>query len=206
MRLFELIRFTVKVNTVPVVLEHLKSVVSETQSDVQLIGCWVSEIGQQNQIFVLRGFVNEAVRQAERERYLMYSDQFASSYVLDIHIDDYTLFPFLKPLPPGRYGDFYEFREYDLVPTGLEPTMMGWRKAIQPRTSDSYSPVYAAFYATSGRLPRYLHIWPYRSLEQRLDVRTRAVADGVWPPENSGPQIQTMMSTICRPATYSPLR
>jgi len=50
-----------------------------------------------------------------------------------------------------------------------------------------------------------LHIWPYASLEQRLDVRSRAVADGVWPPENSGPQLQKMNSTVYLPASFSPL-
>ncbi|MCY1363036.1 hypothetical protein D9M69_497790 [compost metagenome] len=75
-----------------------------------------------------------------------------------------------------------------------------------PRTREQYSQVYAAFYATSGQLPRYLHIWPYASLEQRLDVRTRAVADGVWLPENSGPQLQKMHSTVYLPAAFSPLR
>lgn len=66
--------------------------------------------------------------------------------------------------------------------------------------------MYAAFYATDGQLPRYLHIWPYASLEQRLDVRTRAVQDGVWPPENSGPQLLEMHSTIYLPASFSPLQ
>jgi hypothetical protein len=43
-------------------------------------------------------------------------------------------------------------------------------------------------------------------LEQRLQVRTQAVADGVWPPENSGPQLGDMRSTIYLPAKFSPLQ
>lgn len=80
----------------------------------------------------------------------------------------------------------------------------GWRKAVRRRTGGEYSSVYGAFYATSGRVPRYLHIWPYGSLEQRLDVRTRAVADGAWPPENSAPQLLDMHSTIYVPADFPP--
>lgn len=105
----------------------------------------------------------------------------------------------------GRYGPFHELHQYNLIPSGLEPTLAGWEKSVGARTASSYSPVYAAFYATDGRTPRYLHIWPYATLEQRLDVRGRAVADGVWPPENSGPQLLEMRSTVCLPAAFSPL-
>jgi hypothetical protein len=174
---------------------------------VKLVGCWASEIGPLNQIAVLRGFVDEASRQAERERYLSSADAFGiEAYLTDMRVENYTLFPFIQPLPAGRHGPFYELRVYDLVPSGLAPTLKGWEKAVGPRTGAQYSTVYAAFYATDGQLPRYLHIWPYASLEQRLDVRTRAVQDGVWPPENSGPQLRDMHSTIYLPASFSPLQ
>jgi hypothetical protein len=32
------------------------------------------------------------------------------------------------------------------------------------------------------------------------------VQDGVWPPENSGPQLRDMHSTIYLPASFSPLQ
>ncbi|MCP2021861.1 UNVERIFIED_ORG: hypothetical protein J2Y84_002336 [Pseudomonas reinekei] len=35
-------------------------------------------------------------------------------------------------------------------------------------------------------------------------MRTQAVADAVWPPENSGPQLRDMRSTIYLPAKFSP--
>ncbi len=81
-----------------------------------------------------------------------------------------------------------------------------WRRALGPRTAPAYSPICAAFYATSGSLPRILHIWPYRSLEQRLEVRTRSVNEGAWPPENSTPQLKRMHSTVYLPMAFSPLK
>lgn len=206
MTLFELITFTVRVRTPATALERLRMTLHSENEGVVLMGCWVSEIGPQNQIAVLRGFRDERVRQAERERYLLHGDAFGiADLLLEMNVSDYRLFPFLQPLEPGEHGPFYELREYNLVPSGLAPTMAGWETAVGPRTQQRYSPVYAAFYATSGQVPRYLHIWPYATLEQRLDVRTRAVADGVWPPENSGPQLQKMNSTVYLPAAFSPL-
>lgn len=206
MRLYELITFTVRVRTPAAALARIEAALAQSLDGVELMGCWLSEIGPQNRIVLLRGFPSEALRQAERERYLLASDAFGiGEFLLDMQADDYCLFPFLEPLAPGAHGPFYELREYDLIASGLQPTLDGWAKAVGPRTGTHYSSVYAAFYATSGALPRYLHIWPYTNLEQRLDVRTRAVADGVWPPENSGPQLRTMYSSVYLPASFSPL-
>lgn len=207
MHLFELISFTLRVRTPPQALPRLRQALEMAGEGVSLMGCWVSEIGPQNRIAVLRGFRDADSRQQERERCLLHPDAFGiGELLLEQQIEDYRLFPFLEPLAPGEHGPFYELREYDLVPSGLAPTLEGWRKAVGPRTADEYSPVYAAFYATSGRVPRYLHLWPYASLEERLDVRRRAVADGVWPPENSAPQLEKMNSSVYLPAPFSPLR
>lgn len=206
MHLFELISFTLRVCTPAQALPRLRQALERAGEGVCLMGCWVSEIGPQNRIAVLRGFLDADSRQHERERCLLHADAFGiGELLLEQQIEDYRLFPFLEPLVPGEHGPFYELREYDLVPSGLAPTLEGWRKAVGPRTGSEYSPVYAAFYATSGRLPRYLHIWPYGSLEERLDVRRRAVADGVWPPENSAPQLDRMHSTVYLPVPFSPL-
>lgn len=204
--LFELIRFTLRVRTPAQALPRLQAALHDALEGVELMGCWLSEIGPQNTIAVLRRFSCAEVQAAERQRVLLASDAFGiGEFILEQQMDDYRLFPFLRPLEPGAHGPFYELREYDLVTSGLAPTLEGWRKAVTARTDSTYSPVYAAFYATSGRVPRYLHIWPYASLEQRLDVRTRAVRDHVWPPENSGPQLQKMSSVAYLPVPFSPL-
>jgi hypothetical protein len=207
MRLFELITFTVRVRTVADALLRIETELAKPQVGGTLMGCWASEIGQLNQIAVLRGYGDESLRQAERERFLLEGGALGiNEWITDLRIENYTLFPFLEPLSAGQHGPFYELRVYDLISSGLQPTLDGWSKAIEARTAEQYSPVYAAFYATDGALPRYLHIWPWASLEQRLQVRTQAVADGVWPPENSGPQLRDMRSTIYLPAKFSPLR
>jgi hypothetical protein len=190
MRFFELITLTVRVRTVADALARIETALAKPQVGGALMGCWASEIGQLNQITVLRGYEDESLRQAERERFLLGGEVFGiGELITDLRIENYTLFPFLEPLRAGQHGPFD-----------------GWSKAIEARTAEQYSPVYAAFYATDGSLPRYLHIWPWATLEERLQVRTQAVADGVWPPENSGPQLQDMCSTIYLPAKFSPLQ
>ena len=156
MKLYELITFTVRVRTVPTAMDCLEPRLAADGAGVKLIGCWASEIGPLNQIAVLRGFADEASRQAERERYLSSADAFGiEAYLTDMRVENYTLFPFIQPLPAGQHGPFYELRVYDLVPSGLASTLKGWEKAVGPRISAQYSTVYAAFYATDGQLPRY---------------------------------------------------
>ena len=207
MRFFEMITFTVRVRTVAQALARIEKALAAPEVGGELMGCWASEIGQLNQIALLRGYADEVQRQAERERFLLGGEAFGiNEFITDLRIENYSLFPFLKPLSAGKLGPFYEMRVYDLVSAGLQPTLDGWAKAIEARTAEQYSPVYAAFYATDGALPRYLHIWPWATLEQRLEVRNQAVMDGVWPPENSGPQLCDMRSTIYVPAGFSPLQ
>lgn len=204
---YELITFTVRVGTSAPALQRLEASLPFAVEGVIVLGCWVSDIGPQNRIALLRGFDNEMTKAVERDRCLLTFDAFGiGEYLLDQTIDDYRLFPFLTLLAPGAHGPFYELREYNLVPSGLAPTLEGWKQAIERRASSQYSSVYAAFYATSGRTPRYLHLWPYASLEQRSEVRGRAVKDGAWLPRNSAPQLMQMNSAIYLPAHFSPLR
>ncbi|MNO83869.1 hypothetical protein D3C76_751950 [compost metagenome] len=70
MRLFELITFTVRVRTVAQALAQIEAALDDPKVGGTLIGCWASEIGQLNQIAVLRGYADEHLRHAERERYL----------------------------------------------------------------------------------------------------------------------------------------
>ena len=124
MKLYELITFTVRVRTVAPAMACLEQRLCDDAA-AKLIGCWASEIGPLNQIAVLRGFVDETSRQAERERYLSSADAFGiEAYLTDMRVENYTLFPFIQPLPAGRHGPFYELRVYDLVPSGLAPTQV----------------------------------------------------------------------------------
>lgn len=74
MRLYELITFTVRVRTPTVALARIEAALAQSLDGVELMGCWLSEIGPQNRIVLLRGFPSEALRQAERERYLLAAD------------------------------------------------------------------------------------------------------------------------------------
>ena len=207
MKYFELITFTVHVGTHGQAMERIQSALQADAIGGQLFGCWFSELGQLNQVAVLRGFESLESRQAERERLLLDGDPLGvEEFMTDMRIEDYCLFPFLDGITPGDFGPFYELRVYDVRPSGLKATLDGWADAVPPRTTDTYSPLAAAFYATNGRTPRIMHLWPYRTLEERLEIRTKTVNDGVWPPKGGPAQLLDMHSTVYLPADFSPLK
>jgi len=69
------------------------------------MGCWLSEIGPQNRIVLLRGFPSEALRQAERERYLLADDAFGiGEFLLDMQPTTTACFPSSSPWLPAPTG------------------------------------------------------------------------------------------------------
>jgi hypothetical protein len=169
-----------------------------------LLGCWTSEIGVLNEIFVLRGFPDEIELQVERQRALDTTNPFgAGDDIARLHFDSYAPFPFLPPVKPGKLGKVYEIRTYKLKPGGVPATIAAWEAAVPERVK--LSPLVIAMHALDGP-PRFTHIWPFASLDARASVRADSVAKGIWPPKG-GPEWLTgeMHSTIALPTAISPL-
>jgi hypothetical protein len=51
-----------------------------------------------------------------------------------------------------------------------------------------------------------MHIWPYKSLDERARLRAKAVADKVWPPPGGPDHLTRMQNDIYMPTPFSPLR
>ncbi len=94
----------------------------------------------------------------------------------------------------------YEFRTYDLKPRSVPEferrSAEKWKEG-----RGSYSDLFGFWYTEAGPLNQVVHIWPYEDLNQRAEVRANAVADGVWPPNNSEFTLN-MQSEIFLPAPF----
>ena len=107
-------------------------------------------------------------------------------------------------MQPGEFGPCYEVRSYILKPDGLAPTTELWRKAVPGR--QTLSPLLAAMTSLSGAVTRFMHIWPYSSLDERARLRGKAVADGLWPPPGGPSHLATMQTDFYLPSPFSPMR
>jgi hypothetical protein len=192
---------TVRPNTHPQALAVLGKTLADDKS---LLACWYADLGALNQIMVIRKIADAAAIIEARHAALTDPNPLGiGEFITAMAMDTYVSFDFMPPLRPGQFGPCYEVRTYILKPGAMAPIAELWRKAVPGRAT--VSPVLAAMTAVTGAVPRFLHIWPYPSLNERARLREKAVADGVWPPPGGPSLLAEQRADIYLPATLSPM-
>jgi hypothetical protein len=193
---------TVRPGTHPQALAALDKTLA---GDSTLLACWYSEIGALNRILIIRKSADAASVVENRFAALSARNPFGiGEFITDLSLDTYVPFDFMPPLQPGAYGPCYEVRSYVLKPDGLTSTIELWRKAVPARARVSL--VLAAMVAVTGTAIRFMHVWPYKSYDERARLREKAVADGVWPPPGGPGHLLSQQADIYLPAAFSPMR
>ena len=77
----------------------------------------------------------------------------------------------------------YEFRTYDLEPRSVEQFGENTKAKLDGRLK--LSPLGGFWYTEMGPLNQVVHIWPYEDANHRSDIRSKAVTEGDWPPDNN---------------------
>ena len=173
--------------------------------DSDLLACWYADIGALNRILIIRKSADADAALENRFAALSAKSPFGvGEFVTELSLDTYVPFDFMPPLRPGAFGPYYEVRSYVLKPNGLAPTIELWRKAVPARAR--VSPLLAAMVAVTGAAIRFMHVWPYKTYDERARLREKAVADGAWPPPGGPGYLISQQADIYLPAAFSPLR
>jgi NIPSNAP len=173
--------------------------------DSDLLACWYADIGALNRILIIRKSADADAALENRFAALSAKSPFGvGEFITELSLDTYVPFDFMPPLRPGTFGPCYEVRSYILKPNGLAPTIELWRKAVPARAR--VSPLLAAMVAVTGAAIRFMHVWPYKTYDERARLREKAVADGVWPPPGGPGHLISQQADIYLPAAFSPLR
>jgi len=192
---------TVRPGTHPKALSVLER---ELANNPELLACWYSEIGALNQILIIQNIADPTATLENRMAMLKSKSPFGvGEFMTGMSMDTFVAFDFLPPMQPGAQGPCYEVRSYVLRTGGLAPTTELWRKAVPGR--GKVSPLLTAMTSVTGAVTRFMHIWPYKSLEERGRLRAKAIADGVWPPPGGPDQLATQQADIFFPASFSPI-
>lgn len=205
MKLYQLINITIKMGTTAAVTQGIQRFYQDAAAQGRLLGVFFSDIGQLNQVVVLRSYASQSELDAENARLVAQEQLFgAAENIIRYSVENFAGFDFLPEVELGEFGPVYEIRTYELKHGGVPHVLEAWKNAVPTRTE--YSKLTVAMYALDGT-PRIVSIWPYASLNQRSEVRAQAVADGIWPPKG-GPQWLTheMQSMIALPTAVSPLK
>jgi hypothetical protein len=199
---YEVTTITVPPNQHPKALPALKEGLAGTSG---FLACWYCDIGALNRIRIIRSISDVAANLAERAALLASGNPFGiGGLITGMEMDTFTAFDFLPPMAAGETGPFFEVRTYVFKPDGVSQTLELWRKWAPGRTK--ISPLLTAMVSSSGTVARFIHIWPYGSLDERAKLRAKSVADGVWPPPGGPDQLARMQNDIYIPAAFSPIK
>jgi hypothetical protein len=171
-----------------------------------LTAFWHTEVGPLNEIIHVWGYQDLAERariRAEAAKDANWPPKIRE-FVVDQDVEVLTPFAFLPDVTPGTLGPIFEIRRYSLTPGALASVMKRWEGALPARTK--LSPLVVAGGVEFGAANRFIHIWAYKSMDQRLEVREQARKAGIWPPAGGGDELLAQSNKIVMPSAVSPLQ
>ncbi len=206
--IYEFRTYTLIPGAMPKVLDMFGEAYEHRRKYSELAAFWRTEFGPLNRIVHVWPY--ESAEHREEVRAAAVEDpRWPPGFArLGLVVDQTS--EIFKPAPnspfaePGAYGPLYEIREYAIKPGSMPEFLRIWAGNAHVRTA--ISPLAAALHTDVGGLNKFLHIWPYASLESRAEARDRASATGRWPPEGELELIERQWSMLAVPAPFSPLR
>jgi hypothetical protein len=171
-----------------------------------LTAFWHTEIGPLNEIIHVWGYKDLAERAQVRAAAAKDANwpPKISEFIKAMNVEIVNAFDFI-PLPGGSMGPVFEMRYYKLKPGTLPDTAKRWEGAIGERIK--LSPVVFAGGVEFGRANGFVHIWAYKDLNQRMQIREEARKKGIWPPPGGGAgSLFSQETKIVLPSAFSPLQ
>ena len=204
--IYEVRTYDLKPRSLPELLKRVEASYAQRRKHSEVAAFWYTEIGPLNRIVHVWPYESMDERVRIREAALREPDwpPPIGEFIEHMQSEIFVPFPFSPRLEPGNPGPVYELRSYMLRPGGLAKTAERWEGAIEARMK--LSPLAAVMHTDVGPLNKYIHIWPYRSLEHRAEVRAKAAAEGIWPPPGGGSELVSQENMILLPAPFSPMQ
>lgn len=166
----------------------------------RLAGAWSCVVGRVGEIALLLLYDDTATLMRDREHILRGEHALIDPATIeDLSIDAQSVFVGGSGSPETR---LIEIRRYRLKPGQLVTMLDAWAKVVDARRE--LSELTAVMYGRSGPSPLLTQVWPYRSLEHRLSVRSASVAQKIWPPPGGLATIAAMRSDLYVPTRFCP--
>ncbi len=211
--IYEMRTYDLKPGTLGEFEKRFGEAYEKRRSYSELAAFWHTEIGPLNQVIHVWPYKDLAER--ERIRAAAVKDKVwppaTSEFTLSQRSDIMIPFAISPEMKPGRMGPYFEIRTYTYVSGELRNIVNAWEKAIAGRLQ--FGPVCAIWYSELGGLNKFVHIWPFASLNDRTEARRKANAAGVWPPSVvakreglPGYRLHSQENKIVMPAAFSPLQ
>jgi hypothetical protein len=208
----ELRTYTVTQGSLPEMIRNSSTVSREIRGDNygKLEGYWATEIGPLNRVVHLWTYtdLNERARLraelAKNERWV--KEYMPLNSAILVRQDIRLLNPVVGPVGPASRPNVYELRNYRTKPRAARQWAGLMQKALPVR--EKYSKIVGLWITEAGQPNEVCHIWAYKDLNHRAQVRAEAVKDPEWQAflQESAPLLDEMHSTIMLPAPHSPMQ
>ncbi|MET0849583.1 MAG: NIPSNAP family protein [Candidatus Rokuibacteriota bacterium] len=171
-----------------------------------LAGFFHTELGPLNEIIHVWPYESHA----EREKVRAAAAKDANwppkiqEFIRTMQSEIFIKAPFCPEVKPGKLGPYFEVREYTFKAGSLPAILERWGEKLPGRLK--FSPIAFCGSSDFGTANKWIHVWPYESLDQRNSVRAQARDAGAWPPGAPPGTFLTQHSKIVMPSAFSPLQ
>ncbi len=211
--IYEMRTYDLKPHTLPEVEKRFGEAYEKRKKYSELAAFWHTEIGPLNQIVHVWPYKD--LEERGRIRAAAVKDGAwppkTGEFIVNMRSDIMIPFDISPEMKPGKMGPYFEMRTYIYAPGELPKLTKAWEKALPARLE--FGPVCAIWYSELGGLNKFVHIWPYPTLDARIDTRKKTLAAGVWPPSVVAKKegladyhLLAQENKILMPAAFSPLQ
>jgi NIPSNAP protein len=208
----ELRTYTVKQGSLPEMIKNSSTLSREIRGDNygKLEGYWATDIGPLNQVMHLWTYsdLNERARlRAELAKNTRWTQEYTPlNKGILVRQDIRFLNPVVGPVAPAGTPNVYEFRNYRTKPGAVRQWAELMKNALPAR--EKHSKIVGLWITEAGQPNEVCHIWAYKDLNHRAQVRAAASADPEWQAflKESAPLLDELHSTIMLPAPHSPMK
>jgi uncharacterized lipoprotein YmbA len=209
--IYELRTYTLQPGTIGQYLKLAGEVGRKVRGDDYGVqeGAWASEFGTLNQYVHLWRYPDLNEREHLRKE-LARNERWAKEYVPQIRPfmlaqENKILSAVLPPKPPAEAGNVYELRTYRAHVGKLAEWIKLFTEIMPVR--EKFSKNVAVFQTEVSQLNEAVHLWAYRDLNHRAQVRAAALQDPEWGAfvAKASPLLAEMRSAVLVPTPFSKL-
>ena len=203
--IYEFRTYTLHPRTLPEFIKRFGDALERRLAYSKLAAFWYTEIGPLNQVIHVWPYENALERSRIRAQAVKDGawPPKLSEFIAEMKSELLEPLSFSPPMAPSTDGPYFEMRTYTLRPGAIADMAQRWQEQLPARRK--LSPLTGLFTSDVGGLNQWVHIWAYKSLDQRVAVRDSAKASGVWPPPGSNLTLR-QETKILLAAPFSPIR
>lgn len=192
-------------NRLGAVLPKLSETYAGLAPNGKALGSFSCEFGVLNRFVMLAAYETLDALMQDRADKISKSDPYGiGEHLGAVQSRAFKPLFFMGDIEPGNYGPFYEIRTYTLAPNGLAETADAWSKVV-PRRNEM-SKLLMVMGSIEDGPQTMVHIWPYKTIEDRVTARGQAGKEGIWPPPGGSNHLTALQSELFVASPFSDLK